>query len=46
MGESIEAATVREVKEETNLDLAHWEQFRVYSDPKRYGIETVDGWGG
>ena len=47
VGESIEAAAVREVKEETNLDLVHWEQFRVYSDPKRYveeGRGRVTGW--
>lgn len=35
VGESVEAATVREVKEETNLDLVHLEQFRLYSDPQR-----------
>ena len=35
VGESVEAAAMREVKEETNLDLSHMEQFRVYSDPAR-----------
>lgn len=35
IGETIEHATIREVKEETNLDLLHLSQFRVYSDPKR-----------
>lgn len=28
-------ATIREVKEETNLDITSLEQFRVYSDPSR-----------
>lgn len=35
VGETVEQATIREVKEETNLDLDHLEQFRVYSDPSR-----------
>jgi 8-oxo-dGTP diphosphatase len=35
VGETVEAATEREVKEETNLHLQSLEQFRVYSDPKR-----------
>ena len=35
VGESVEAATIREVKEETNLELTSLEQFRVYSNPKR-----------
>jgi 8-oxo-dGTP diphosphatase len=35
IGETVEAATRREVKEETNLNLNHMEQFRVYSDPTR-----------
>jgi 8-oxo-dGTP diphosphatase len=35
IGETVEDATKREVKEETNLDLTHLEQFRVYSDPTR-----------
>ena len=35
VGESVEAATIREVKEETNLELVSLEQFRVYSNPKR-----------
>ena len=37
MGESIESATIREVKEETNVDLtrADIDQFRVFSDPQR-----------
>lgn len=35
MGETVESATIREVKEETNLTLNSLEQFRVYSDPSR-----------
>ena len=37
VGESIESATIREVKEETNIDLTRSDidQFRVYSDPQR-----------
>ena len=35
VGESVEAATIREVKEETNLHVARLEQFHVYSDPSR-----------
>ena len=35
VGESVEEAIVREVKEETNLSLDKLEQFRVYSDPSR-----------
>lgn len=35
VGESIEDATIREVKEETNLDIQSMEQFHVYSNPKR-----------
>ena len=35
VGETVEQATVREVKEETNLNVAKLEQFHVYSDPKR-----------
>jgi len=35
VGETVEAATAREVKEETNLDLVSMEQFHVYSDPER-----------
>lgn len=35
VGESAEDATIREVKEETNLTLSSLEQFRFYSDPKR-----------
>ena len=35
VGETVEHATAREVKEETNLDLTSMEQFHVYSDPKR-----------
>ena len=35
VGETVEAATIREVREETNLELDRLEQFRVYSDPRR-----------
>eukprot|EP00602_Paraphysomonas_sp_CaronLab_P003599 CAMPEP_0185029198 /NCGR_PEP_ID=MMETSP1103-20130426/15362_1 /TAXON_ID=36769 /ORGANISM="Paraphysomonas bandaiensis, Strain Caron Lab Isolate" /LENGTH=183 /DNA_ID=CAMNT_0027563857 /DNA_START=135 /DNA_END=686 /DNA_ORIENTATION=+ len=35
VGEAVEAAAVREVKEETNLDLTSLQQFKVFSDPKR-----------
>jgi 8-oxo-dGTP diphosphatase len=35
IGETVEEATKREVKEETNLDIMTLEQFRVYSDPRR-----------
>ena len=35
VGESVEEATIREVKEETNLELKSLRQFKVYSDPKR-----------
>ena len=35
VGETVEAATIREVREETNLELDKLEQFRVYSDPMR-----------
>lgn len=34
-GESIEAAAVREAKEETGLDVELLRQFHAYSDPKR-----------
>lgn len=34
-GETVEAAALREAKEETGLDLVGLEQFRVYSDPAR-----------
>ena len=34
-GESVEAAAVREAKEETTLSVTLIEQFQVYSDPKR-----------
>jgi len=34
-GESLEDAVIREVKEETNLDLIQSRQFHTYSDPKR-----------
>ena len=34
-GESLEAAAVREAKEETNLDVNLIRQFHVYSDPAR-----------
>ena len=35
IGETVEAACTREVKEATNLDISFLEQFRVYSDPLR-----------
>ncbi|MCK4231696.1 NUDIX hydrolase [candidate division WOR-3 bacterium] len=35
IGETVENAVQREMKEETGLDLNNLEQFRVYSDPKR-----------
>ena len=37
IGESVEEATIREVKEETNIDLEldDIEQFKIFSDPKR-----------
>jgi 8-oxo-dGTP diphosphatase len=35
VGESVENAVIREVKEETNLTVSHLEQFHVYSDPSR-----------
>jgi 8-oxo-dGTP diphosphatase len=35
VGETVEAATIREVKEETNLTLTSLEQFRMYSNPSR-----------
>lgn len=35
VGETVEAATIREVKEETNLTISHMEQFAMYSDPDR-----------
>lgn len=37
IGESVEQATMREVKEETNIELQpnQLEQFHVYSDPSR-----------
>ncbi len=34
-GESLEAAVLREVKEETNMEMEGLCQFHVYSDPKR-----------
>lgn len=34
-GESLEAAAVREAKEETGLDVELLRQFHAYSDPKR-----------
>ncbi|MBI4707439.1 MAG: NUDIX hydrolase [Candidatus Omnitrophica bacterium] len=34
-GESLEHAVIREVKEETNLDVVELRQFHTYSDPKR-----------
>lgn len=35
IGETVEETAIREVKEETNLDIVHLEQFRVYSNPNR-----------
>jgi ADP-ribose pyrophosphatase YjhB (NUDIX family) len=44
-GESLEEAAMREVKEETNLDVRLIRQFHTYSDPKRdprhHSISTV-----
>jgi ADP-ribose pyrophosphatase YjhB (NUDIX family) len=34
-GETVEAAVMREMKEETNLSLRELRQFHVYSDPER-----------
>jgi ADP-ribose pyrophosphatase YjhB (NUDIX family) len=34
-GETLEAAAMREAKEETGMDLKGLKQFRAYSDPKR-----------
>ena len=34
-GESLEAAAVREAREETGLELSNLQQFRAYSDPDR-----------
>lgn len=34
-GESLEAAAMREAREETGLELRNLEQFRAYSDPDR-----------
>lgn len=34
-GESLEAAAIREAKEETNLDIELISQLQAYSDPKR-----------
>jgi 8-oxo-dGTP diphosphatase len=45
VGETAEAAAVREMKEETGLDVRLLEQFHVYSDPRRdprqHTISTV-----
>jgi ADP-ribose pyrophosphatase YjhB (NUDIX family) len=44
-GESLEAAAVREAKEETNLDVKLIRQFHTYSDPRRdprhHSISTI-----
>jgi len=34
-GETVEEAVIREMKEETNLELKNLKQFHVYSDPNR-----------
>lgn len=34
-GESLEAAAVREAREETGLEITHLRQFRAYSEPSR-----------
>ncbi|MCX7732113.1 MAG: NUDIX hydrolase [candidate division WOR-3 bacterium] len=34
-GETVEEAVVREIREETGLELDNLQQFHVYSDPKR-----------
>ena len=34
-GETVEQAVIREMKEETDLELEELRQFKVYSDPKR-----------
>ena len=44
-GETLEAAALREAREETSLDVEHLSQFRAYSDPardpRRHTISTV-----
>jgi ADP-ribose pyrophosphatase YjhB (NUDIX family) len=44
-GETVEAAAIREAREETGLELADLRQFHVYSDPRRdarvHTISTV-----
>jgi len=35
VGEAVETAVQRELKEEANIDLKNLKQFHVYSDPKR-----------
>ena len=35
VGETVEEAVIREMKEETNMTLKDLKQFHVYSDPKR-----------
>jgi 8-oxo-dGTP diphosphatase len=35
VGETVEAAAIREAREETGLDVRLLEQFHVYSDPRR-----------
>jgi ADP-ribose pyrophosphatase YjhB (NUDIX family) len=34
-GESLEAAAIREAREETGMDLVNLKQFHAYSDPQR-----------
>ena len=40
-GETLEAAVVREMKEETGLDVTLVRQFHTYSDPDKIAVERV-----